>query len=168
MVLKIDDGFLKEFLEKTLIKEMRKRGYWKKDVSPDPDWNEYEGEDILEISLKKTLFENETEFNKHIEVLKKCLDEYSYYEAGDCIRHQFIVPILLENKQHGHIKLLFSKIKHSYFHKEEDGFLFSLDAFAFIDFKTESVDRGFFDGLPDISNIEQEVWDAFRINDYTM
>ena len=168
MVLKLDDGFLKEFLEKGLIREMKKRGYWKNGEMPDSDWNQYEGEDILEICLKKTLFENESEFNKHIEVLKKCLDQHKYYEAEDCARHQFVIPIILGDKPHGHIKLLFSKIKHSYFHKEEDGFLFSMDAFAFIDFKTDSSRRGIFDEIPSVLNIEKEVWDAFRINDFTM
>ncbi len=168
MVLKINDGFLKKFLEKGLLREMKKRGYWKSGEEPDHDWNKYEGEDILEICLKKTLFEDETEFNKHIEVLKKCVDEYSYYEADDCARHQFVVPILLGDRPHGHIKLLFSHIKYSYFHKEEDGFMFSMDAFAFIDFKTESFVGGIFDEVPSVLNIEKEVWDAFRVNDFTM
>ncbi len=148
---------------------MKKRGYWLKGEEPISSWNKYEGKDILEVTLKKTIFKDQNEYMKHIEVLKKCAVSVKYYEADDCSRYQFKIPIYLDNKVHGYLKLLFSDINYSYFHKEEDGKLYSMDAFAFIDFcSVNSKSSRAENILPDIKDLESEVWKTYLENDYTV
>ena len=169
MVLKINNERLRSFLEGSLLVEMKKRGYWLKGEEPIYSWNKYEGKDILEVTLKKTIFKDQNEYMKHIEVLKKCAVSVKYYEADDCSRYQFKIPIYLDNKVHGYLKLLFSDINYSYFHKEEDGKLYSMDAFAFIDFcSVNSKSSRVENIMPDIKVLESEVWKTYLENDYTV
>ena len=105
MVLKIKGGLLRDFLEGNLLKEMKKRGYWAEGEEPEPSWNTYEGKDILEINLKKTVFKDEKSIQKHIEFLKKCALTVKFYKADDCSRYQFKIPIYLDGKVHGYLKL---------------------------------------------------------------
>jgi len=171
VVLKIDNEVFREFLEGNLLKEMKKRGYWVKGEEPVSSWNKYEGNDILEINLKKTLFTDKNDYFKHIEVLKKCAVSVKYYNAEDCSRYQFNIPIYLRGKIHGYLKLLFSDINYSYYHKAEEGKLYSMDAFAFIDFnavKNQADINSIVGIMPEIKNLESEVWKTYLENDFTV
>ena len=128
-------------IERLLIDQMKKRMYWSGEESPFVEWCDFTDKKSIMINLSKIVFNSEKNFNSHLNVLKKISDKEVFYEAEDCERYQFDV-FSSEEEIKGSVKIYLRKVKYSLTHKESEGFLFRLDAYALLDIPNQLIEEG--------------------------
>ncbi len=153
------------FFEKLLLKEMKKRMYWSDGEAPFVEWCSLLEKKSLRINLSKVIFGTEGKFKLHLDVLKKISDKETYYEAEDCERFLFDVYIPHDGVE-TIVKIYLSKVNFSMEHKKSDGYLFRLDAYAFIDIPDKVINEGVNSEktLTTIKRLEENIWNTYREN----
>ena len=153
-------------IERLLIDQMKKRMYWSGEESPFVEWCDFTDKKSIMINLSKIVFNSEKNFNSHLEVLKKISDKEVFYEADDCERYQFDV-FSSEEDIKGSVKIYLSKIKYSIDHKESNGHLFRLDAYALLDIPNQFIEEGIKSETLTtlkVKKIEEKMWNSYREN----